>query len=241
MSNLKDKLTDEEWEELSISLRYKSVNKMSKFNYIIDNGHGGLIGDVYQTAPNWDINDKSTWRKMWVHNNEPFYEGVFNRKVANRLAAKLQKDCIDHVMLVHENEDISLPGRVERVNKLCVENPNTYILISIHSNAGGGVGDEIWTSKGETKSDNFASKFSEGYKSVLIDRKFRRDLSDGDIDKEANFYILKHTICPAFLTENGFFDNITEWKLLKSDEGVEIFAEAHYQGIKRIENYTSAY
>ena len=32
----------------------------------------------------------------------------------------------------------------------------------------------------------------------------RADLSDGDFDKEENFYILKHTNCPAIFTENFF-------------------------------------
>lgn len=214
---------------------------MSKFNYIIDAGHGGVIDGVYQTAPNYDKNNKNTWRKMWIHNDEPFYEGQFNRKVAKRLIEKLEAACIDFFELVPELEDVELQKRVNRVNGLCVKSPNTYILISIHSNAGGGIGDEIWTSKGETKSDNFVSKFAEGYRNVLIERKFRKDLSDGDVDKEANFYILKHTICPAFLTENGFFDNPTEIKLLNSDYGIELFAEAHFQGIKKIEQYTSEY
>lgn len=35
----------------------------------------------------------------------------------------------------------------------------------------------------------------------------RTDLSDGDKDKESGFYILKHTIMPAVLTENLFMDN----------------------------------
>jgi N-acetylmuramoyl-L-alanine amidase len=217
---------------------------MSKFNYIIDNGHGGVIDGIYQTAPNYDKDNPKTWRKMWVHNDIPIFEGEFNRLVAERLCHKLDVGCIDNFLLVHEKEDIGLQERVERVNNLCVKHDKRnipYILISIHGNAGGGLGDEIWTSVGETKSDNFVSKFSEGYRSVLSDRKFRKDMSDGDIDKESNFYILKHTVCPAFLTENGFFDNEEEANFMMSEEGIEAFAEAHYQGIKKIEQYTSIY
>ena len=32
--------------------------------------------------------------------------------------------------------------------------------------------------------------------------RLRSDYSDGDIDREEDFYILKHTLCPAVLTEN---------------------------------------
>ena len=107
---------------------------MSKFNYIIDNGHGGVIDGVYQTAPNYDNVDSKTWRKMWVHDGVPFYEGEFNRKVAKRLIEKLEDACIDHFELVPERDDIGLQKRVERVNSLCVKHDKRnipYILFSI--------------------------------------------------------------------------------------------------------------
>ena len=34
----------------------------------------------------------------------------------------------------------------------------------------------------------------------------RKDTSDGDPDKEANFYVLVHTSMPAILSENFFYD-----------------------------------
>jgi N-acetylmuramoyl-L-alanine amidase len=37
--------------------------------------------------------------------------------------------------------------------------------------------------------------------------KLRMDYSDGDPDFEQPFYILKHTLCPAVLTENLLMDN----------------------------------
>ena len=78
-----------------------------------------------------------------------------------------------------------------------------------------------------------------GYQKVT-ERKVRRDTSDGDIDKEANFYILKKTICPAFLTENGFFDNPVEASFMMT-EGVDVFADAHMAGIRKIEAHTYEY
>jgi N-acetylmuramoyl-L-alanine amidase len=38
----------------------------------------------------------------------------------------------------------------------------------------------------------------------LKGKKIRKDMSDGDPDKEANLYVIKNTKCPAVLTENFF-------------------------------------
>ena len=45
----------------------------------------------------------------------------------------------------------------------------------------------------------------------------RKDLSDGDSDKESSLYILTKTRCPAVLLENFFYDNREEcaWLLLE--------------------------
>ena len=59
----------------------------------------------------------------------------------------------------------------------------------------------------------------------------RTDLSDGDKDKESGFYILKHTIMPAVLTENLFMDNKKEYEFLLSPEGKEAIINLHVQGI----------
>ena len=41
-------------------------------------------------------------------------------------------------------------------------------------------------------------------------------MSDGDIDKESQFYVLRKTVCPAVLIENLFFDNRADFELLRS-------------------------
>ena len=62
----------------------------------------------------------------------------------------------------------------------------------------------------------------------------RFDNSDGDPDKEADFYILRNTKCPAVLTENFFMDNPVDCKLMLSDDGRQRIAEAHYWAIRKI-------
>ena len=59
----------------------------------------------------------------------------------------------------------------------------------------------------------------------------RSDYSDGDIDFEESFYILRHTLCPAVLTENGFFTNVQEVQFLLSRAGIRAIADLHVEGI----------
>ncbi len=59
----------------------------------------------------------------------------------------------------------------------------------------------------------------------------RSDFSDGDIDFEESFYILRHIPCPAVLTENGFFTNVQEVQFLLSRQGIRAIADLHVEGI----------
>jgi N-acetylmuramoyl-L-alanine amidase len=58
--------------------------------------------------------------------------------------------------------------------------------------------------------------------------------SDGDVDKESNFYILKNTKCPAVISENFFMDNRLDCKLMQSEAGRMKIASAHARAIKKI-------
>ena len=199
---------------------------MSKFNYIIDNGHGGIIDGVYQTGG-----------KRAKFGNEHIYEGEFNRKVSEHVCEMLEDLAIDHTLLVPEESDISLSERVRRTNH--IHSNNKSILISIHANAGGGTGFEIFTSKGQTESDIVASQMFRAFKNAFQMLRARSDKSDGDSDKEAQFYILKKTTCPAILVECAFMDTYEpDFKLLTSIEGVIRFAEAIVAGIILYETET---
>ena len=60
--------------------------------------------------------------------------------------------------------------------------------------------------------------------------KLRGDYSDGDIDYEDGFYILKHTMCPAVLTENGYMTNEKECRWLQTEDAIEAIAMTHVEG-----------
>ena len=111
-------------------------------------------------------------------------------------------------------------------------------MISVHSNAKGNgsawenaKGWECYTTKGKTKSDKLADYLYKRAKENLEGRKIREDWSDGDIDKEADFYMIKKSYCVAVLTENFFYDNKDDLKYLTSDEGVHGVVRTHVEGI----------
>lgn len=174
--------------------------------WLIDSGHGGLIDGVYQTAP----------AKMYDHGGDNiFYEGASNRDFAEALMDELYKRGIKYINITGTELDLPLKVRVSIINTLYKEYPNA-VLLSIHSNAGKGRGLEVWTSKGNTRSDVYGELLSKELKFSFPDIKFRPDLSDGDLDKEAAFYILKYSNCPAVLPECLFYDNWEDYRLLVS-------------------------
>ena len=172
--------------------------------WLIDSGHGGMIDGRYQTAPS----------KMYVHDNgETFYEGVFNREIKHQLIDKMMAHNLQHIDVCPTELDVDLDVRVDIANRYYQEYSNA-VLISLHSNAGGGTGMEIWTSIGQTRSDVYADIMGNEFIESFSGLPFRPDKQDGDLDKESQFYILKHTKCPAVLPECLFFDNFSNYQLL---------------------------
>lgn len=198
---------------------------MSNYNWLIDAGHGGMKNGVYTTAP----------AKMHTFpDGLTIYEGIINRAVAKLLLLDLATECIDFKLVYHEEEDYSLSKRVAIADKI-FRHDKRAIYLSIHSNAGGGSGFEIFTSPGQTKSDKVANIFCETYQKHFPEFPFRKDLSDGDADKEANFYVLRKTDCPALLVENLFFDNRREAEFLLSEQGQRKIADCLLACIQNVE------
>lgn len=189
---------------------------------ILDNGHGGLINGIYQTPGNRS--------PVWADGSQLF-EGVFNRIIVKGIAKELEKLNIKHLVLVDTEEDISLQRRVKMANKHGKNN----VYLSVHANASGGKGFEIFTSRGDTTADLLPKYFVEEVINEFPKVRIRGDMRDGDIDKEANFYVLKHTVMPAILTENFFMDNEKECKeILMTKLGRQKIINYHVNAIVRI-------
>lgn len=100
-------------------------------------------------------------------------------------------------------------GRAQMANIRGVD-----LFLSIHANAGGGWGFEAWTSPGQTQSDIAAERLLTHYQNQFPDWPMRKDLGDGDSDKEARFIVLTDTSMPAVLFELQFIDHISGEQLL---------------------------
>nr|DAP77331.1 MAG TPA: Cell wall hydrolase autolysin [Caudoviricetes sp.] len=188
---------------------------------LLDNGHGKETAG--KRSPIWS-------------DGSQLFEWEFNRDIVRRIAEKLQADGIPYRVLVPEENDISLTERARRANEYAKEfNGKAYVL-SIHANAGGGTGWEVYTSPGQTPSDAIATVFFEeaGREFVPDGWRMRSDYSDGDPDKEANFAILTKTTCPAILTENFFMDTEKDCRFIMSEDGRERIANMHVAAIKRV-------
>ena len=171
-----------------------------------------------------------------------FKEYKYSREVCKAVSDTL-KDMGYPVFIDVEADDLGLPQakelatRCKIVNDL-VKQHKDCIYVSIHVNAAAsdgqwhnGTGWEVYTTPGKTKADDLATHIFNAAKYNLKDKKLRTDLSDGDPDKEANLYVLKHTNCPAVLTENFFQDNKDDVKFLLSDEGKKKIIDIHVNGI----------
>ena len=187
---------------------------------LLDNGHGALINLEYQTP--------GKRSPIWSDSSQLF-EGEFNRSIVNGIIQELTRLQIPYVNIAPEYRDVRLETRVNRANKFASQN---CFYLSIHSNAGGGYGSEIFTSPGDTKSDSIATIFGKEYLKTFPGRNLRTDFSDGDLDKERRFYVLTKTKMPAILTENFFMDNEEECKnILMTKEGREKIILYHVNAI----------
>ena len=170
-----------------------------------------------------------------------FREYLWNRQVADLVLARMGDSAIDADLVVTETNDIPLRTRAMRVNRVCDRlGASNVLLLSIHSNAAGdgkrwmtASGWECHTTPGNTRADRLAECMYDAFSHAFPYKRMRRDLTDGDSDKESNFYILAKTRCPAVLLENFFYDNIDECPWLLLDTTKAKIADAIVDGVRR--------
>lgn len=181
---------------------------MTKYNYIIDAGHGGIIDGVYQTAG----------KRSPLHEGETLiYEGVNNRINAALIIDELMSRNIECTYLTPTDIDTSLSERVRRVNN--INSSKKSILISIHSNAAGngrewanasGISLHIAPNHSKTTQEFTDLLWSEIKCEFEGLTKFRGI-------RQNNFTMVAKTHCPAVLCEYGFHDNLKEAQLMLTD------------------------
>jgi N-acetylmuramoyl-L-alanine amidase len=179
---------------------------------VLDAGHG------LNTSGKQTMNGSKGVIKEWTLNNN----------VCNKIQAILK----DYDVTIHRTDDttgktdISLSERVKRCN-----NYKPHLFVSIHHNAGGGVGTEVyWHTKGTAEDKKVAGIVAPKLASKCGMR--NRGV------KQASFAVLscKPT---AILCEGGFMDS-SDYEIITSDKGQQAYAEAvaesiiEYLGLKKV-------
>lgn len=219
------------------------MKDLTNLTLYVNAGHGGLdSAGSYRTfahdGKHYEIVDNAG--KTIMKN----FEGVTNR-IFSKIIMDKARELGAEVIQIHEDVmdtwnwqrtqkanvhfAISMQSKIKRNKK--------YLWLSLHSNAFASTfkglstsprGIEIFTSIGKTFSDDIASLIMNELETGLKDFNvpFRKDNSDGDGDKEANFTELVATAMPAVLIENLFFTNETDAKLLLNKEYQTAFTDA---------------
>lgn len=176
-----------------------------------------------------------------------FFEYVSNRQIGVLIAKKIKNLGVryHYVMSLDEEKDKSLTARANTANAYASKyGAGNCLLISLHSNACGD-GEEwvdkargwsVYTTKGKTNSDKYATIFYEEALKLLPDfgMTLRKDTQDGDPDYEENFTVIYKTSCPAVLIEALFYTSRVDLEFLDSDLGREVLSDIIVNGIKRI-------
>jgi len=205
-----------------------------EFCVFFDAGHGGINPKVklpngYTTYPS----------KCAQHNNGTFhsygwfFEGLFNRAVVQYIEQYLKDWGYTTMKVYDEILDTSLSKRVTKAN-FAAKNFKASLYLSVHGNAAenkSARGWEVFTSPVQTKSDIYAELLFKEVKQSFPNWIFRADLTDGDHDKEDRFYVLTQTNMPSVLSENGFFTNYHDAKLMFDSDFQKKLALCHARSV----------
>ena len=191
---------------------------------ILDRGHATLDANG---------NYVTKGKKATLPDGREVFEGKENEKYVIAMAkyAELAGLRVEYTVKPTDPADPSLFARVLRANNS--RNRNNSVFVSVHNNAANGTatGTEVFTSIGQTLSDNYATGIISEYEKAFPTRRIRKDLTDKDPDKEANFYVLAKTTMPAVLLEIGFFDTPSDYDWLSNHDTIDKIAKATIDGI----------
>lgn len=93
------------------------------------------------------------------------------------------------------------------------------VFVSIHTNSAenrAAHGAEVYTTPGQGQADVLAESIVRAMEDALPELAFRKDIADGDSDKEARLAVLTRTRMPAVLVELAFISNPREGALLEN-------------------------
>jgi|TARA_Y100000034_G_scaffold87814_1_gene105332 N-acetylmuramoyl-L-alanine amidase len=202
---------------------------MSKYIWLLDPGHGALINGTCQTRGK---------RSPPFSDGSILYEGVFNRDIASRIKVLCDVERIECENIVNSNHDVPLATRVSRANARHAADPRCR-YISIHAN-GWGDGVTFNSAHGVSLFHYMTSKIGKEMAAVLLKHIVQETgLKSRGVQANmswANFYVLRKTLMPAILSENGFMTNLEDATNLMKDDFRQKVALAHFNFIKEMES-----
>jgi N-acetylmuramoyl-L-alanine amidase len=169
-------------------------------------------------------------------------EYKWSREMCNKVLKRLQDDGYRCVIDYTGENEIGLGNRCQIVNNYCnfFGKQNT-LYFSIHCNAAGA--DNKWHSaRGwESHIARNASEKSKKIANILWDEFEKTDIKLRRPTKTQNywcndFYVLKHTACPAVLVETLFQDSKDDVKYLLSKEGQKVICDCYVNAIEKYVN-----
>ncbi len=148
-------------------------------------------------------------------------EEVITWNIADKLRYKLERMGYNVVMTREKVTDSiantsvleSLQARVDLGHEMRAD-----LFISIHCNAGGGSGTEVYC----FQKGGYAWRLAQLVQGNITDR---TSLYDREV-KTAAFYVIQNTLMPAILIETGFIDNEKDIAVISSEDGQIQIAEA---------------
>lgn len=178
--------------------------KNKKMTIVIDAGHGGKDHGA-------EINDE--------------LESKIVESIAKKIKALNGNEDLKIILLREDDSFVSLSDRVNKVNEI-----NPDLLISLHLNAS--------KNSNENGVNAYVSSQNEFYeKSLETANKLIYTISNDKLAKggvkDANFYIIKNSKCPALILEVGYLSNENDKSYITSENGKNEIANKIFEFIKQ--------
>lgn len=144
--------------------------------------------------------------------------------ISKKIRAQNKNENLEIVLLREGDHFMELSERVSMINNL-----NPSLVISLHINAS-----ENFNKNGVEAYVSSKSKFFNESKinaEIMIDKVAGNYFSKGEV-KEASFYILKNSNCPAMTLEVGYLSNVNDRNYISSEKGQDEIAAKILEAVK---------
>lgn len=144
--------------------------------------------------------------------------------IAKKIKAQNKNENLEIVLLREGDHFMELSERVSIINNL-----NPSLVISLHINAS-----ENFSKNGVQAFVYSKSKFYNESKTnaeILVDKVAGDYFSKSEV-KDASFYILKNSNCPAMTLEVGYLSNVNDRTYITSEKGQNEIAEKILEAVK---------